>query len=233
MKVFITGASSGVGRALAEELVKSGHQVWGVARRGNLLAGIQQELNSGNFFYTQCDILSELDVKRVVAEMERRNFLPDTVVLNAGAFQEDISPHYNHKIAEHIFATNVYGALIWVDRLVAMFVKRGSGQFLAVSSTSAYRPDITSASYPASKVALSMAFRSLRLRYQKENVFFKTIHFGPIATTISSRYTKFPEVQKKFFFVLTPKQAARSLIKAMEGRKLEYYFPFSSLLFSV
>jgi len=51
MKILITGASSGIGRELAKQLVKDGHVVWGVARRENLLNDLKKELGD-LFFYT-------------------------------------------------------------------------------------------------------------------------------------------------------------------------------------
>lgn len=53
MKVFITGVSSGIGKALTTRLVKAGHEVWGVARRREALEELQTNLASDNHSYWQ------------------------------------------------------------------------------------------------------------------------------------------------------------------------------------
>lgn len=234
MNIFITGVSSGIGRELTKELLKNGHIVWGVSRRKKLLAELKAEISSDAFFYSVGDVVRKDDVRRAAEEMRARNFLPDVVVLNAAIFKEDLVPQYNHAIFEEVFGVNIFGAVVWVEAFIDKFLKRGSGQFIAVSSIAAFRPDRFRASYPASKAALSMAFRSFRIRYGKDNILFKTIFFGPIVTPMSvhvERDKKGKIVSKKFF-VAEPRKAAQAVIGAMRGKKHEYYFPyFITLLF--
>jgi len=69
----ITGASSGIGRELAKQLVKDGHAVWGVARRENLLNDLKKELGD-LFFYTAGDVSMENEALKIAEEMKRNNF---------------------------------------------------------------------------------------------------------------------------------------------------------------
>lgn len=223
MKIFITGVSSGIGKALFKKLIKQGHSVWGVAK-DNLSDDLKNNLASHKFFYSVCDVSQEKDVLNVASEMERLNFLPDVVVLNAGIEKKDLSEGYKNKITKDVFDVNFFGALIWVEFFIDKFLKRGSGKFIAVSSLFAKRPDIDSASYCASKSALSMAFRSFYLHYYKSNIIFTNIYFGPVDTNISSSYKK--TGSKKPFFVISSETAAEGIIKAIKGEKPSYYFPF-------
>ncbi|MAF36663.1 hypothetical protein CL622_06120 [archaeon] len=216
MKIFITGTSSGIGLGLAKLLSDEGHEVWGVARR---------EMKSVKYRYSVCDITDHAQVSKVMAEMEEAKFLPDVVVLGSAILPKDLEGSFDYEKSAQGFATNYDGALIWVSKLLPKFLERKSGKFIAVSSTSAKRPDIKSVGLPASKAALSMAFRSLRLRYRPDNIKFSTVFFGPVATPVIPEFTT-KDGGKKFFFVLSAAKAAKLLKKAIFGNRDKYYFPF-------
>lgn len=228
MNIFITGVSSGVGRALVKQLIRDGHTVWGIARRQELLENLHVEVASDRFFFSVCDIANYEDVRRVRAEMNQKRFSPDVAVLNAAVFETDAVPHFDIAAFERVMRTNVCGALVWVDAFIEEFLQRGSGQFIAISSIAAFRPDPAHVAYPASKSALTMAFRSLKAGYQTSNVFFTTIFFGPLATDMSVhvRRDTLGRIVGKNFLAGDPEQAARIVIRAMHKKKSCYFFPF-------
>ncbi|MDP3729528.1 MAG: SDR family NAD(P)-dependent oxidoreductase [bacterium] len=233
MKVFITGVSSGVGKALTTQLIRDGHEVWGIARRSELLSQLQKELGSDKFHFSAGDISADVTVDSAISDFKKNNFLPDVVVLNAGLFYQDTDPQFNCDTLKKVYGVNVFGALVWVDRLIAEFVKRGSGTFIAISSTSVHRPDAKSVSLPSSKAALSMAFRSLRLCYAKDSISFHTVHFGPIATTLTPQWQS-RSGGPRYPFVMTAEEAARGISKAIYGKKAVYWFPFfTTFLFRI
>lgn len=227
MRVFITGVSSGIGLKLTKELVKEGHIVWGVARRKKIPEEFGDK-KPKNFFYSVCDISKKKDVERVLQKLEKNNFIPDVVILNAAVFKEDLYPNYNHAVLEDVFSVNLLGSLIFIEAFLPEFIKRKAGQFIGISSVSALRPDPFCLSYSASKVALAMAFRTLRLVYAKDNIFFKLVFFGPIATPMSvyANLDQSGKIVSKQFFVGDPNKAARVIIDAISGRKQTYYFPY-------
>lgn len=233
MKIFITGASEGIGRALAKQLVAEGHTVWGVARREELLKGLQHELGNEKFLFSVCDVSNEVMVDATITAMEKCSFIPDMVILNAVAFPEDTEPHYNHLLLVRTYGINVFGALIWVEKFIEKFSRRGRGTFVAISSSSAFRPDPKSVSLPSSKAALSMAFRSLRLRYAREKIKFNLVYLGPVATSLVPRWLS-PSGKPRYFFVLNPDQAVKGILRVIYGRGGNYWFPrFTMLLFRV
>lgn len=232
MKIFITGVSGGIGRELTRQLMKGGHTVWGVARRERLLKTLKNEVDSKQFFYSVCDVGQESNIDKTFHAMKKKGFFPDVVVLNAAVFFEDAIPQYNHKLLLDTFDINLFGALSWVEKFLQQFLLQKSGHFIAISSTSAFRPNTQSVALSSSKAALAMAFRVLRIRYVNDNIIFSTIHFGPVATSIEPHYVS-QTGEPKYPFVLTISEAARHVQNVIKDRKAKnYFFPFfTTLLF--
>ena len=164
MKVFITGVSSGIGRTLAVELIKTGHEVWGIARRQEALEELKKNLNSGHLSLSRCDIENLNDLKNVVGEMRAKNFIPDVLVLNAAVNLQDPSNNFNFELYRKSFDINLYGTLFWVAEFLDEFLKRNHGQFIAISSISAFRHGHGGISYSVSKIPIlvSSADRAAR-----------------------------------------------------------------------
>ena len=89
MRIFVTGASSGIGRSLVLQLVDEGHQVWGVGRRKCSLAGLEKIKDNPNFRYEECDIEKNESNADVLQKMHDAGFMPDVVVLNAAIGKND------------------------------------------------------------------------------------------------------------------------------------------------
>lgn len=225
MKIFITGVSSGIGKTLTTELIKLGHEVWGIARRQEELGKLKRDLNSPHLYLSRCDLESLDDMKNVTLEMRSKNFIPDIVVLNAAINLQNPKNNFDLELYRKSFNTNVYGALFWVGEFLEEFFKRNQGQFIAISSTSAFRHGYGGISYSASKAALSLTFRRLRIHFAKTDLKFSTIYFGPINTGVW-RGPKIPVV------VPSIDQAVKYIVTIFNKSGGEYYFPFFSTLLS-
>ena len=93
MKVFITGASSGLGKSLVDEFVSLGYIVWGIGRRA-LVEG------KNKFYYSTCNISKESDMKLVYDKIQNEDFIPDIVILNAGVMKEDLPDGFSYPILQ-------------------------------------------------------------------------------------------------------------------------------------
>ena len=223
MNIFITGVSRGIGRSLAIKLVKQKHNVWGIARNGEALKLLEIESGSKNLFTTKCDLGNVEDMREVVTQMKSKNFLPDVVILNAAVNIEN-AENFDLKGYRKSFDVNLYGAMFWVEQFIDEFLKRNNGQFIAISSTSAFRRGLGGVSYSGSKAALSMTFRRLRTQFIETGVKFSTVYFGPINT-------KLWVGQKSELFVPTADRASEFIIKLLGKTNGEYFFPlFTTLL---
>ncbi len=225
MRVFITGVSSGIGRVLARQLIAAGHEVWGVARREHQLKELRQELNSSKFFYSVCDVKNEKAVLKLREEMMKSGYFPSMFILNAAVDIEEPLPHLSTEISRETLRTNLEGALILVNLFIDHCLGKENCQFIAISSLFAHWPDTSSVAYAASKAGLTMAFRSLRLRYREFGVLFKVVYLGPVDTEINPRFAK-QDGEKARYWVTSPENASRFIIKSASKPGHTFYYPW-------
>ena len=217
--VLVVGASSGIGLALTERLLRENHRVWGLARRVESLALLSAEPSAaGHFHYSPTDITDAGDIRRLADEMKQNGFVPDIVVLNAAVWEGDMADDLNLPSLQKMMDINFLGAMRMVDCLLPIMAK--DGQFIAISSSSAFKGStFEGAGYAASKAALSVAFESFHQRWGRQGPAFTTVFFGPIATLAKRLKHKTP-------FTLPKEKAVACIMAAMRGRKPVYYHPW-------
>jgi len=210
---------------MARQLVEAGHEVWGVARREHQLEELRQQLNSSNFHYSVCDVKNEEAARRTRQEMASNEYFPTVFVLNAAVDIEEPLPGLSAELCSETIRTNLEGALIWVNLFIDYCLDKENCQFIAVSSLFAHWPDTSSVAYAASKAGLSMAFRSLRLRYRNYGVLFKMVYLGPIDTGINPRFAQ-QGGEKVPPWVASPENASSFMIKCASSRRHAFYYPW-------
>ena len=219
MNILITGASSGIGKSLVEHLTKKGNIVWGIGRR-------KESFPIRNFTYSSRDVQDIRQLKSLKTKMDKSGFHPDVIILAAGIFNNDLSPSFSIEKFKETFNVNLFGGLNVISLFLPEFLRKRSGQFIALSSISAFRPNKNGIAYPSSKSALSLAFRGLDLEYRKKGVCFSNIYLGPVNTSMWEG--------KKSFLVITPEKAAKLISKTIKTKKSNSYLPFlSTSLFKI
>ncbi len=224
-KFFITGVSSGIGRALTEELVKAGHSVWGVSRRRALLIGLKKQLNANkNFKFCSMDITSPSSWQRLITKMSSAKFVPQVVVFNAAILENDYLSNNSIDMisTRKMMETNYFSTLSGLNELSK--VVRRKTKFIFVGSSSAFKGSGEEGiGYSGSKAALNTAFESL---FQKFNAAynFKIIHFGPIKTDMVP-------FDSRILFMRSPQQAARAIIEAVKTDGHIFYYPWLPFFF--
>lgn len=220
--VMITGASSGIGRGLALELGRRGAKLGLVARRADLLDGIVAELkDAGAQAVALPASVEDAGAMRAAVERLRAEFGPiDVMIANAGIGTTTDAAELDPSEVARIFGVNVIGAASSVAAVVPEMVKRGSGQIVAISSLAAYRGLPKSASYGASKAAVSAFFESLRLDLGPRGIDVTIIHPGFIKTPLTAGR----EAQMPFLMELD--YAVDKIIGAIAKRKKSYAFPW-------
>ena len=152
---LVTGASSGIGRAAAERLARSGYTVYGTSRRGD-------QADRGSFEMLTLDVTSDASVAAVVSDVIRREGRIDLLVNNAGFSTAPAGAEESSiEQARSIFDTNVFGIIRMTRAVVPHMRRRGSGRIINISSVFGFLPMPYMALYVATKHAVEGYSESL------------------------------------------------------------------------
>lgn len=220
--VLITGASSGIGRALASELGKRGARLGLTARRAEELLKVAEEVEraGGEALALPADV-RDPEAMKVAAESVRERWgRIDVLVANAGMSSTTAGTSLNAGEVGDVISVNVLGVVNSVAAVLPAMLERGGGHLVAISSLASYRGMPKSGAYSASKAAVSTFFESLRVDLAKSGVDVTVIHPGFIRTPMTANR------KKKLPFLLEVDDAACRIIRAVERRARTYAFPW-------
>ena len=219
--VLITGASSGIGRALALEWGRRGARLGLTARRGEELLRLSEEIEraGGEALALPADVRDPVALNAVAERVRERWDRIDVLVANAGMSSTAAATKLNAGEVGDLISINVIGVVNSVAAVLPAMLERGSGHLVAISSLASYRGMPKSGAYSASKAAVSTLFESLRVDLRKSNIAVTTIHPGFIRTPMTAGR------KKKLPFLLEPEDAACRIIRAVERRSRTSAFP--------
>lgn len=188
--VFITGASSGLGQAMALHYYQQGWALALVARRGRELADWAQAqgLSAARYRIYPADVSDVAAITAAGRQCIAEQGLPDVVIANAGisigmdtAIPEDLA------VLQRIYATNNIGLAATFQPFVAAMNARGSGRLVGVASVAGIRGLPGHAGYCSSKAAVISFCESLRGECRPHGVRVVTIAPGYIATPLTAK----------------------------------------------
>ena len=221
-RIVITGASSGIGAALAWEYAGRGYDIGLCARRAENMEVLCTELHarypSQQFIYETLDVNNLESVAPVLKTLAARLGRIDVLIANAGVTGVRRTGNGKLDIDVGIIQTNLLGAIATIDAAVAIFREQDRGHLVGISSFSAFRGIPGSAAYSASKAALSNYLEAVRTELHKKNIQVTTIHPGFIKTDLADNMERFP-------FVIEAPKAARLMAEAIRKRKKEATVP--------
>lgn len=183
---LVTGASSGIGLAVARLLVDRGHRVVGTSRDPG---GIAAEDRVAGVDYRAVNLDDLGSVAALADGLERDGVEVDVLVNNAGESQCGALEELPLDQVERLFRVNVLGPVHLTQRLVPGMRRRGHGRVVMVGSMLASFPLAYRSSYVASKAALKGFAEAARFELAPHGVWLTTVEPGSIATGISGRRT--------------------------------------------
>jgi uncharacterized protein len=217
----VTGASSGIGAAIARELADRGHGVTLVARRENRLRELADELAGRvRVEVIACDVADSAARAGLFDEVGRRGLTADILVNNAGI--GTIGAVTNASVDDEIaqVRVNVEAVIDLTTRAVQQMVPRGRGAILNVGSTAGYHPFPGQAGYAATKAFVITYTEGLRGELTGTGVTVALLNPGPVRT----EFLKSAGMDERTFadafpkFLWTPaRDVARSGIDALDG----------------
>jgi len=221
---LITGASSGLGEALARRLFDDGYHLILVARRGERLTGLVTELGGpGRVLALVCDVRDRRAVEEAARTAVARWGRLDLLVLNAGIGGMTDFGSFDVEVASRVIETNLMGALHWLAPCLPA-LERAAGMVVGVSSLAAGFGSPRSPAYCASKAALSTFLEGMRVACRDRAIHVLTVEPGWVYTEMTAPFGRLP-------LALDADTAARRIVRAIERRRTVLRFPWPAALF--
>ena len=217
-KIWITGASSGIGRALAIKFANEGWQVAVSARRENLLQDLNK--NNLNIHSFPLDIKDESKAKKVFQDIIEKFQTIDICVFCTGIHDPESEKKLSIEKIREIMETNFFGTVNCIMAVNAYFREKKNGHISIVSSVAGYRGLPAASGYCASKAALTSLAESLFFDFKRYNVRISLVSPGFIKTPLTDK-NKFPMPMIK-----SPEYAAEKMFIGLTKKNtFEIHFP--------
>ena len=220
IRVVITGASSGLGRALAVEYARRGATLALIARRGNLLDELAGSLPVRCHCYP-LDVRDSAALAAAGQDFIERERSPDVVIANAGVSAGTLTDKPDDtKVFDEILATNVTGMMLTFRPFIDAMRNAKRGTLAGIASVAGFRGLPGASAYCASKSAAITYLESLRLELCKEAIKVVTICPGYVDTplTVGNLY--------HMPFLMHPDKAAKAIADAIAKGKRFYVLPW-------
>ena len=217
-KIWITGASSGIGKALAIKFANEGWQVAASARRENLLQDLHN--SNENILPFPLDVKNESLIKETFENILQKMQSIDLCVFCTGIHDPDAEKKLSGEKIREIMDTNFFGTLNCIMAVNQYYRKKKSGHISIVSSVAGYRGLPAASGYCASKAALTSLAESLYFDFRR---------FGVRVSLISPGFIKTPMTDKNKFpmpMIKSPEYAAEKIFTGLTKRSsFEIHFP--------
>ena len=221
MNVFVTGASSGIGEALARHYAGNGATLGLFARRRAELDRIAAVLAPATVATYAGDVRDAAALAQAGADFIARFGVPDIVIGNAGISRGVLTGEAEDMpVFKDVFDTNVQGLVQTFQPFLAAMAEARRGTLVGVASVAGFRGLPGSGAYSASKAAAITYLESLRVEMQGSGVSVVTICPGFIATPMTARNPYWMP------FLLAPDKAARLIARAIERKRRFYVLPW-------
>ena len=216
--IWITGASTGIGKALAIKFAQNGWNVAASARRENLLNELEE--SSKNIYSFPLDVTDKERCKEVFKEIVDKFKSVDISFFSTGTWDPKKEKEIDIEQIENVMKVNFFGTLNCIKSVEKYYRERKNGHISIVSSIAGYRGLPNSTGYGPSKSALNNLAESL---------FFDFKRYGVRVSLISPGFIKTPMTDKNDFkmpFLKTVEYAAEKIFEGLtKTKKFEIHFP--------
>ena len=232
--VWITGASSGIGRACAEVYAKRGYRIILSSRRKEALDNVAEELSSNKEVERDNLIVLPLDLSKsdgfpsLVNDLIKKVSTIDFVINSGGISQRSLAVDTSLDVDRRIMEIDYFGTVALTKALLPHFISKKAGHFVVVSSLMGVFSSPLRSGYCGAKHALQGFFESLRAEVYDSGISITIVCPGFIATDISLNAvvgdgSKQGTMDEKTGAGMTALQCAKKLAKAVDRKKPEVY----------
>ena len=212
---WVVGGSSGIGAAVARELLRRGATVAISARREDRLA----EVSGGAMLAVPADVTDAASVVAAATRVREELGPIDLTVLSAGYWKQMDPAHWDTALFDQHIATNLSGMSNCIAAVLPGMLRRHQGVIAGVASVAGFRGLAGAEAYGATKAAQINLLESLRVHVARTGVHVTTICPGFVRTDLTAG-NPFPMP-----FIIEPGQAARSICDGLERERTEIVFP--------
>lgn len=224
MHVAITGASSGIGEALAREFASQGASVSLIARRKDLLDLIAASLSTP-CFVKSVDLVDHENSTHWISEAEAKLGFIDVLINNAG--MQIVAPVEETDAAagEAVLRLNLLTPLRLTQAVLPAMLRRGSGTLVDVASMAGIAPTPGMHHYNAAKGGIAAASEALRGELRGTGVHVVTVYPGPVSTALANASFEKYGNDMKWMPTGTSQELARRIRRAVEKRQARVIYP--------
>lgn len=218
-KIWLIGASSGIGAALVPLLVREGASLAISSRNGEALLKLAERHGEGHIVVMPLDVTDKKAIARTAVELEQEWGRIDVLLYNAGAWTPVDVTAFDADAFEKQIDVNFTGMMRAIAAVLPQMVARGNGDIVGVASLSAYGAFPRAEAYGATKAAANYMLQSLRFDLAPHGIGVTTINPGFVDTELT-RHNDFPMP-----FLMEPDAAAREIIAGLKSGTAEVHFP--------
>lgn len=222
--IWVTGASSGIGRSLAEALIDAGNNVIVTARSEDRLQSLK-ELAPDRVSVVVADIADPDCIEPLKRDLARATACIDTAILNAGTCEYLDVDNYESAMVDRVVQVNLLGMSRCIEASLPLLKASDKAPHLVgVSSAAAITGLPRAEAYGASKAGVVSLLESLGLDLHRTGITVSVVYPGFVDTPLT-RQNDFPMP-----FLMEPEDAVRRMIRGIEKRKLKITFPASLIV---
>lgn len=223
--IVVTGASSGIGEAMAREYAKMGAKVVMAARRKEELSRIAQEITAqgGEVEYVACDVTKEQECKHLIERAVERFERIDVMICNAGLSMRALFDDCDLSVLHRLMDVNFWGT-VNCTKYALPWLQRSRGSLVGISSVAGIHGLPGRTGYSASKYAMTGFLDTIRVENLKKGVHVMTACPGFTASNVrfsaltadGSQQGETPRNEAK---MMTPEQVAHIVARGIRRRK--------------
>jgi NAD(P)-dependent dehydrogenase (short-subunit alcohol dehydrogenase family) len=214
---IVLGASSGMGKALAEELLAGGANVAMLARRTDAMEAIAKSAPDRAKVYAH-DVRNYEEIPALFQQITKDLGGLDLVIYASGSMPSVDEHEYDFTKDREMLETNLLGGVAWLDEAAKRFEQTKMGTIIGISSVAGDRGRRGSPAYCTSKAALATFLESLRNRLSRYGVKVVTIKPGFIDTEMTRG-------KPGLFWLISAKEAAHRILTAARSGVNTAYVP--------
>ena len=216
MDVLITGATSGIGRALALSYALDGHSVIAIGRNKDAL----NELSNNGIYTVQLDLVNLHEVQNQFKLLAQKFPSIDIAILNAGTCEYLDSKNFDAALVKRVVDANLISLANSIEGVLPLIRKSSTKHLVGVASMAGYLPLSRAEAYGASKAGADYLLETLAVDLKDENICVSVVNPGFVKTPLTAK-NDFPMP-----FAVDVDTAVKYIKSGIEIRKAEIHFPY-------